>query len=312
MSPIDTLIVTGSNGFVGMSLLGYLNEISLEERPRRIVTFNRSIKAQNDSSYYSNLKIENRIADLTKPWKFDIPNAYLINLAADGSANSYSETASQLFLSVGQNAAEWIKKNRPCRVFHASSGAVQKSELSPSNIHDAKNMENWIKKQSFIKSRLAVENLLTTLSRQENIEIIVGHLYSFIGSNILAKTQYAVSSFIHGAVKNKRIFVEGSPKTTRSYLYQDDMSKWIIRSLQVEKPVNPIVIGSSKIVQMSELAEFIATVTDSEVEYLNPSAPSESYIADNAATLECLEVIESKKWQDAVLECIDFVKESRN
>ena len=40
MLSIDTLVITGSNGFVGQSLLEFINELSPSGRPKRIVTIN--------------------------------------------------------------------------------------------------------------------------------------------------------------------------------------------------------------------------------------------------------------------------------
>ena len=312
MTSIDNLVITGSNGFVGQSLLSYIAGLSIDEQPRKIITLNRADLSKEVLSKYPNLNIEYRITDLAHAWKFEISNAYLINLAADGSANAYSENASKLFTTIGNHCADWIQQNVPVKVFLASSGASYGVvPLAISN--EAKvNVETLATKETFIKSRLTVENVLTKLAEKENTKIIIGRLFSFVGPNILKKPQYALSSFIHGAIKNKKITINGNPNTVRSYLHETDMSTWIFRSFQEENPVTVLSIGSSIKVRISELAEFIATVTGAEVEYLNPNAPGDIYIADNASTLESLGVTETKKWQDGVMECIEIAKGLKN
>ena len=312
MQAIDNLIITGSNGFVGESLLSFISRQGLDEQPRKIITFNRSDKSKEILSKYPNLNIDYRLANLIQPWTFDIPNAHLINLAADGSMNAYSENASELFTTIGRQCVEWIRNNKPLKVFHASSGASYGIvSLTPND--DGKNhTEKLQPKGLFIKSRLTVENALSNIAIEENLYIIIGRLFSFLGPNILNKTQYAVSSFIHSAIKNRVITVNGNPNTVRSYLHESDMSDWILKSLQIENHLDLISIGSSIEVCISELAEFIASATGADVDYLNPNAPGDKYIADNASTLERLGVRETKNWQDGVMECIEIAKGSKN
>lgn len=312
MQAIDNLIITGSNGFVGESLLSFISRQGQSEQPRKIITFNRSDKSKEILSKYPNLNIDYRLVNLMQPWTFDIPNAHLINLAADGSMNAYSENASELFTTIGRQCVEWIRNNKPLKVFHASSGASYGIvSLTPNN--DRKNYtENLQPKGLFIKSRLTVENALSNIAIEENLNIVIGRLFSFLGPNILNKTQYAVSSFIHSAIKKRVITVNGNPNTVRSYLHESDMSDWILKSLQIENHLELISIGSSIEVCISELAEFIASATGADVDYLNPNAPGDKYIADNASTLERLGVRETKNWQDGVMECIEIAKGSKN
>ena len=313
MTSIDNLIITGCNGFVGQSLLSYISNLDLDDQPRKITTFNRSDKSKEVLPKYPNLNIDYRIANLAQPWTFEIQNAHLINLAADGSINAYSENSSQLFTTIGSNCAQWIRHNKPTKVFHASSGATYGViPLASNNTLENRDFDELSRKKTFIKSRLTIENTLSNLAKEEDIKIIIGRLFSFLGPNILNKTQYAVSFFIHSAIKNRVITVNGNPNTVRSYLHESDMSDWILKSFQIENHLDLISIGSSIEVTISELAEFIASATGADVEYLNPNAPGDIYIADDASTLERLGVSETKNWQDGVMECIEIAKGLKN
>lgn len=312
MQEIDNLVITGSNGFVGQSLLRYLDGLSPDEQPRKIITLNRTDQAKKDLLKYSRLNIECRLVDLERPWMFEISNAHLINLAADGSAQAYSEKASKLFTNIGTNCAEWIRHNKPIKVFHASSGATFGVIPLVTSSDATKNSDGSVTKEKFIASRLTVENILASVGREVDSQVLIGRLFSFIGPNILSKTQYALPSFISGAVDHNSIVINGNPSTVRSYLHETDMSNWILKSFQVANPAKPLSIGSSVNVTISELAKFIATATGAQIHYLNPSAPGDIYTADNSATLESLGVAETKYWQDAVLECIEIAKGRKN
>lgn len=312
MLAIDNLVITGSNGFVGQCLLDYFEAQEYSNRPGKIVTLNRTDNSKKVLSRYPNLNIEYHIADLSKPWTLEISDAFLINLAADGSENAYTENASKLFIQIGAQCADWILHNKPKGVFHASSGAAYGIEaLNISNIEQSSNKISTLK-DSFIKSRLAVEDSLSIVAKKISNQITVGRLFSFVGPNILNKRQYAVSDFIHSAIEHGEIIVNGNPNTVRSYLHESDLSEWIVKSLFVNYPSSPISIGSSISVRISELAEFIASATGAQVTYLNPNAPGDAYVPDNVSTLERLGVSESKNWQDAVIECIEIAREFRN
>lgn len=312
MRAIENLVITGSNGFVGQSVLSHLDALSFAEHPRKIILLNRTNQSELVLSNYRRLNIEYRLIDLEQPWEFEIPYAHLINLAADGSANAYSENASKLFTKIGTNCAQWIKKNRPLKVFHASSGASSGIVPLAPDVKSKNHERAFVVKEKFIESRLAVEEILTAMCEEAGSNIVIGRLFSFIGPNILKKSQYAVTSFIRGAVERDLVTVNGNPNTVRSYLHETDMSNWILRSLQLANSAKLVSIGSSIKVTISELAEFIATVTGAKIEYPNPNLPGDIYTADNAATLESLGVIETKNWQDAVIECIEIAKGQKN
>jgi len=312
MYAIDNLVITGSNGSVGKSLLRYLDALSLEERPRKIITLNRTDHSKEVLANYPNLNIVYWLEDLEQPWAFEISNAHLINLAADGSSQAYSEDASKLFTKIGTNCAEWIRQNNPVKVFHASSGASFGVVPLMTKGDPHEKFGASASKEKFIESRLTVENILNSLAKEIGTEIVIGRLFSFIGPSILGKTQYAIASFINDAIRHNSIAIRGNPNTIRSFLHEADLSNWILMSLRVENPPKLVSIGSSIEVSIAELADFIATATGAKIEYLNPNAPGDIYTADNAATLESLGVAETKYWQDAVIECIAMAKEQKN
>ena len=71
MEQIDSLLITGSNGFVGQSFLNYLFNLPKEKIPREIFLVNRNppirsyLNSPNKTSFYA---VQ---ADLTLPWKFN-------------------------------------------------------------------------------------------------------------------------------------------------------------------------------------------------------------------------------------------------
>jgi len=314
MERIGSLVITGSNGFVGQSILDYIGNLPDSLKPEKLTLISKSAPRVDTRHNLRNLDINYIERDLSEKWDFRSPESVLINLAADGSQGAFSKDSADQFIRISQNLTEWAKENNPITIFHASSGAVlgikriYGETTSLGLTGERSNFNKW----DFIQARIKAENNLQELNTKKNIKIIIGRLYSFIGPRILSKKHYALPAFIAGALQNGVIEVEGNINTIRSYLHQEEMSEWIYRSLFVEELNSILNIGSSVPVQIKELAEFIALETGSSVKYKNPDVAGDVYVADNTETLGILQSSENRKWKDSVIECLSVAKGSQN
>jgi dTDP-glucose 4,6-dehydratase len=304
----SNLIITGANGFVGTSIMDFL--ISLEETslPKRVYLLGRSPRYKLEEKLrLINTQVEYFQRDLTNKWDFEIPNAVLINLAADGSQSSYSQEASDSYIQIGENLTEWLKENEVRKIFHASTGAVTHA-LKPLTLDKSEHETPLSQKKVFINSRKKVESMLLDSSHKFKGDLTIARLFSFIGPNILEKKQYAVSSFIDQAFINNEIIVNGNPDTIRSYLDHKDMVAAILRSLDIELKINVFSLGSRIKVSIAELAQFIALETNSLVKYQNSGLPGDSYAVEKTDTSDKLMVRETVTWKESIKECIYFLR----
>jgi nucleoside-diphosphate-sugar epimerase len=156
------------------------------------------------------------------------------------------------------------------------------------------------KKQNLIDSRLKVEDIILQNLSTLSIDGSIGRLFSFIGPRILSKDQYAVSSFLEQARRDKVIRIFGNPNTVRSYLSADDLSSWIYKSIQLDSKPAIMNFGSRIPVKIGDLASYIANKTNSSVELLSPDLPADIYVSDNSQTLDLLKVTEGIGWQEQI------------
>jgi len=306
--PISHLVITGSNGFVGQAILDFIKNLPREKRPSEITLVSQA----KDSSYNLselNLSVSYLSADLAKPWEFSIPGAHLLNLAADGSANSYSGSSAEKFKQININLIEWARNNTPSLIVHASSGAcfginkLEEHAVETNLLEEGMNV-----KARFIDSRIFAEQNLFLLNAQHGIPVSICRLFSFIGVRLLPKQQYAVSAFLESAIRERKIHLKGNPNTVRSFLDEKDMSNWLWASLNLPASETILSVGSSRKVTIGELATYIAAQTGASVDLGNPNAFGDEYVADNASTLEYLKVSESKLWKESVDDCIEFLR----
>ena len=284
------ILLTGASGFVGQSILDHIS--NSEEVFGKMITLIVNQSQPHISNQIKN-KYEVRIiqSDLTNEWEFSGNFTHFINLAGDGTRNPYSVQSGERFLNISRHAANWIN-SRDLEVFHASSGAT----LGYFPI-DKKSKNIWTKKD-FISFRLKAENEFLSKAGP-HMRIRIGRLYSFIGPQLLGKKQYAINQFIDGANLNGLVELKGDPQTIRSYLWADDMAKWILRSIQA--PASSILnIGSSVKVSMLELAQYVACQAGANIEISENFEPGDIYVAQNADTLKLLGVSESLTWKQQV------------
>lgn len=298
LSGVESLLITGANGFVGRSIIDQIAKVDSHLLPREIflvtrrgLTFELPIKLNVIT------KVLNH--DLTQKWHFDKEVSHIINLAADGSKSCYSATANDTFNSIVTNLVLWVSTFRKSpRIFHASSGVCSGirslSELSAS----------FNPKSSFAQNRLDAELALKRASSEFGFELSIGRLFTFSGTHILTKDQYAISNFIKSAITNNSIKIIGDPNTVRSYLHQDAMANWILQALICKKTYTNLEIGSSEMVTLRELAEFVAHKTAASISFPTNPQRGDIYLPNNQATKDKLGVSEGKNWKMAVEEML--------
>ena len=297
----ESLLITGANGFVGQSVLDQIVSLPEGQRPRGITVATRREFPKINWFISQGLNINSVIADLIEPWKFNRDFSHVIQLAADGSSNAYSDASSRDFVKISEQLIQWCQLSKnPIEVFHASSGAcfgyqaLNKVQSSPID---------W-NKENFVNGRLQAERMLKDAQDDGNLNLRIGRLYSFLGRHIATKTQYAAPSFAIMAKRDGVVRITGNPATVRSYLDASDMSDWILKSLINANCKNPLSIGSSTEVTILELAHEIARLIGVEVKIESNSTQPDRYVADNEETKVTLGVQETKTWKESVLEFI--------
>ena len=286
-----------------------MSELPLDQRPELVTLVSRSRIGNLSEETNAKLKIHHIQADLLNEWNFDPSVTHILQLAADGSGNSYSERASVDFVMFTRRLIEWLDTlSQMPVVMHVSSGAC--FGYFPLNANGVQNLssniassKNW-SKAIFVEGRLEAERLLRQACDKLKFDLKVARLYSFIGEHIREKMQYAVPSFISMAKNSGTIQLMGDPMTIRSYLSAHDMSAWIFSALKSNQELPLLSIGSSTPVRMIDLAEYIAKQFSSRVVLSDQYEIGDVYIADNERTKDLLKVDETISWQQAILDLI--------
>lgn len=302
LSIMDSLLITGANGFVGQAIIQELGNLEPKNLPSEIILVTRNgLNVELPLSLRDITCVVSQ--DLTKPWNISYQCSHVINLAADGSHSPYSKEASDSFVLIGRNLINWMRNlDHQVNLFHASSGACFDSEGSITSQNLSK------QKAEFINGRIKVEEDLIRASSERGFRLSVGRLFTFSGNLVLQKNQYAITEFIKSGLFERHIKVYGNPETVRSYLHEDAMAQWMLRATTNPVDLNPLQIGSNQPVTIKELAEYVAEITEAEVTYAPTSQPPDFYLPNNQETRSSLGVNEGTTWKIAVQEMIESVR----
>jgi nucleoside-diphosphate-sugar epimerase len=294
------LLITGGTGFVGNCILDYLSSLETEIQPKKIYLVSRNASS---AKVPTNLNVCSLNKDLEKKWEFgELPrNLDIIHLAADGSESSYSTNASASALAVTQNLSDWMMSNDFRSVFFASSGACAGYKPLPNTGMDPR-------KNAFVEGRLKAESIFLAAARGLGTQFTIGRLYTFIGKRILEKRQYAVSDFMHKAVEEKSIVIKGNPMTVRSYLSEFDMANWILKSVEMDHPLQRIEVGSDNPVTILELAQRICELSGSKLQINQSPTFGDIYLPLTQQTRASLKVNVTQTWENLIEDSLRYLK----
>ena len=308
MNSQDSLLITGAFGFVGKSYLDWLIEQPREQIPKKIALVSQ--RKQTIDTRFSEIGIQviNIQANLTKDWKFEFEPSHVLNLAADGSKNAYTEEAGSRYFLLNKILIKWLEQKSVETLFHASSGACNYGS-NDSSLGTFSRLN--LKLTNFVEHRLRVESEIIENAKVKNL--VVARLFTFTGKHILEKIQYAVADFLKSAITNKTIVLKGNPNTIRSYLSSSDLAEWINCSLSLQSQNRELLqIGSEYPITLIELAKYISKLTDSNIIIEPNNQEKEIYLPNVSATRMSLGVSEKLDWKEQIKGLVDLLIENQS
>ena len=236
------LIIVGSSGFVGKSLIDYIKT--------------KKIKINNIATYS---RSENK--NIIKIKK--LPKANYIIYCINNKNISKSLKYFFHFKKLIKECSKEIK------IMFISSGAVygprsyckKFKETEKINIEKFKNYKDYKKK--YTEEKLLLENEFKKLG-YDGYNVSIARCFTFYGKYIL-KYNYAISQIIRSIRSNKKIIIDNQ-YTFRSYMHANDMCRWLIKIIKTSSNKCPIYnVGSDKLIKIKNLANFLAKKYNLEI-----------------------------------------------
>lgn len=262
-----SLLVIGGSGFFGKSILdaykkGLLNHWEIEHI--HIVARNASnLIKRNPELIAENIFLHN--LDITKCNELPVAD-YVIHAAASTDANNYLSKSQEekINIQLGTlNFCELAKRQlSKSKIVYVSSGAAygkQPDDLSHiSENFDFQPISSLEKiKQEYASAKRDSENYIKNLGGEE-ISVSIARCFSFVGRHLQRDKHFAIGNFIEDGLQGRIINVKTKYQVYRSYLYADDLVKWLMTIANQSKPQCPIVnVGSDESILIGDLAKKI-------------------------------------------------------
>lgn len=269
------ILVTGGAGFIGSHLCRRL----LNEGNDVICVDNLFTGSKdNISDLLLNERFEFCFQDVTEPLEFlNIDQIY--NLACPASPVHYQYNPVKTIETniIGAiNVLNLAKINNAC-VLQASTSEVYGDPL----MHPQKetywgNVNPIGIRSCYDEGKRAAETLFFDYHRQFGVNIKVARIFNTYGPNMQKNDGRVVSNFIVQALEGENITIYGDGKQTRSFCYVSDQVDGLIKLMNSDVNVTgPINIGNPCELTVSEIANFIVSMTESTSQIVYQDLPAD-------------------------------------
>ena len=257
---MKTLLIIGGTGFFGNSILKYItNSKFLKKKIKNIIIISRKKFKKYDylKKLKKNYKVVKINSDILKIKKLPFAD-YVIYAAI---LKNYKDD----YLAVKNYTRLAIKYHKNSKILFTSSGAIY--GVQPNNIRGFK--EDYLKfnkKKNFIKGykkkyanfKLKNEKLFKKLGKC-GVNVSIARCFAFVGEFLPLNSNFVIGNFIKNILEKKKIVLEANYEINRSYMYSDDLVRWLFKILFHSTTKCPVYnVGSDDKVSIRKIAKILA------------------------------------------------------
>ena len=246
-------LISGGAGFLGINLTKKL----IDNGEEVICLDNFSTSDENNISiFFSNPNFKLIKQDVMEPLDIEIDRIW--HLACPASPHYYLkdpiETSKIIFYGT-YNLLKLAQKQNAKFLF-ASSSEIYGESNTPQVEHDNGSVCSISKRSCYREGKRLAESLCFDFYRTFLIDIKIARIFNTYGPYMLQRDGRAISNFIHQAINNQSITLNGTGNQTRSFCFIDDLIEGLIKLMDstYNKPIN---LGNNEEITIFELANII-------------------------------------------------------
>jgi nucleoside-diphosphate-sugar epimerase len=170
------------------------------------------------------------------------------------------------------------------KIVYVSSGAIYGAQpqglgkIPEDHAFDA--LENMIlSKQDYAAAKRDSEGLIQKLG-VKGLNVAIARCFAFVGPYLPLDQHFAIGNFIKDGMRKEAITVKASHPVYRSYMYSDDLVRWLMTIAENATPDAPCFnVGSDEAISVMELANKVAARFGVSVNYpAQDKIPVDRYI----------------------------------
>ena len=274
MATEKTILVTGGAGFLG----SHLSEALLTRGDTVIALDNLLTGARENIDHLrSNERFTFARHDIIEPIILEQKIDRIYNLACPASPIHYQKNAIRTIKAntIGVINVLGLAKARGARILQASTSEIYGDpDVHPQTEEYRGNVNTIGPRACYDEGKRVAETLLSDYHRSHGLAIRIARIFNTYGPRMAFDDGRVVSNFILQALRNEPMTIYGDGKATRSFCYVDDLVRGLIALMEsdYDKPVN---IGNPNEITVSELAEKIKSLTNSQSEIVYKALPED-------------------------------------
>jgi dTDP-glucose 4,6-dehydratase len=255
------LFITGGTGFFGLWLLTALRNLNalgihvevcvLSRNPEVFVAHNPQFANRPWLNF-----IAGDVRDFPIPKKeFDL----LLHAATETSMVAHADGIkmfNDIFLGT-QQVMEFAQTCGVSRMLLISSGAVYGAQpFDLTHQPDASQLacDPLLVSSAYGEGKRAMELLGVLLQKNSSIASVSARCFTFCGPGLPLNAHFAIGNFIHDALFNQHITVQGDGSPIRSYLFSADLAVWLLFLLIEGEAGKSYNVGSEEAISIKGLA----------------------------------------------------------
>jgi len=278
----NILLIVGGSGFFGKSILdafqrGLLKQWSIE---KIIVVSRNANKLTSTNPELINDNVELLDVDITSVDVLPFAD-YVIHAAASSDASKYTSQSDIEKKNIIQGTLNYCRLatrfHKDSMIVFTSSGAVYgyqpeyvKYLTEDMAFGDIENLDEV--KKSYAYAKRDAEFSMQELGRV-GLNVSIARCFSFIGKYLPKDQHFAIGNFIADGIAGRDINIKADRKVYRSYMYADDLVRWLMTLAENANPKCPIYnVASDEEVEIKELADIVANIFNVGVQSLENNA----------------------------------------
>ena len=163
---------------------------------------------------------------------------------------------------------------------------------------------------AYAKGKQVAEKLCLTAGTHDICAPKIARLFAFSGKFLPRDTHFAIGNFVQNVLDRQPILIKGDGRSLRSYLHGADMATWLWCTLTHLDIREPIHIGSEHAVSILQLANTVAKVSETVLNYrpkilisksVDLSKPNDNYVPSTTRTRAKLRVSEWTELESCII-----------
>lgn len=258
------LFVTGGTGFLGRTLLDYIDECAREHG----TDFRVTVMTRDPQTFVHRWSRYDHM-----PWLRFTAGALHQFPSADKSVTDVIHAAGQSHVDMdpaawiadtvsgARGALEWTIASGATRFVLISSGAVygqQPPEISGFKESFQSAPDPALISSVYGQAKRIAEQLCTVYRDRYGLSTCVARCFALVSPHVPLNGKFAIGNFIRDALQSDAIVISGDGEAVRTYLYGRDAAHWILTMLLRGKGGEAYNVGSDEPISIRQLAELVA------------------------------------------------------